>query len=203
MLPLSFASNGAEMGAFSPNPSEEEVITLNKGNDMQNDKGIMGFEPVLPSDFDGVFRFSNPFKEDFIGTWAKRQYLFPAGVMTPMIIPEHSPLEIQHIRKKFAKDLAEREWYKSKGYKVLRDQEGKTGERHFNSIHQAAAYTITDLEPYIQMCLKPLELGQILSKKVEETPMEDKLTRNDRGELNTDVVQLGKDSLRAKALNAQ
>ncbi len=169
---------------------------------MSNDKkNIMGFEPVLPPDFDGVFRFSNPFDEDFIGVWNKKEYLFPAGTMTPMIIPEHSPLEIQHIRKKFAKDLAEQEFYKSKGYKTLRGQEGKPGNRNLNSIHQAAAYTLDDLVPYIQMCLKPLKQGQILSKPLKTTPMEDKLTRNDDGQLNSEAID-SKTSLKQKALNA-
>lgn len=168
---------------------------------MNTDKGIMSFEPVLPPDFDGVFRFSNPFADDFIGTWGKKEYLFPAGTMTPIIIPEHSPLEIQHIRKKFAKDLAEREWYKSKGYKVLAGQEGKPGNRTMNSIHQAASYTLKDLEPYIQMCLKPLKEVRISSKPMVSVPLEDKLTRNEEGGLNSEVVDL-KTSLKQKALNA-
>lgn len=161
----------------------------------------MKFEPVLPADFDGVFRFSNPADEDFIGIWGKKEYLFPAGTMTPMIMPEHSPLEIQHIRKKFARDWAEQQWYKSKGYKVLQGQEGKPGNRNFNSIHQAGAYTLTDLEPYIQMCLKPLKEGKVLARPVKESPLEEKLKRDDNGQLMTEAVDQ-KTSLRQKALNA-
>lgn len=161
----------------------------------------MGFEPVLPPDFDGTFRFTNPSKEDFIGIWAKKQYLFPAESTTPIIILEHSPLEIQHIRKKFAKDLAEREWYKSKGYKLLAGQEGKPGNRPLNSIHQAAAYTISDLEPYIQQCLKPLKPSQMLSKPVQTQPLEDRLTRAEDGSLRTEAID-SKTSLKQKALNA-
>lgn len=161
----------------------------------------MRFEPVLPPDFDGIFRFSNPFSEDFIGVWNKKEYLFPAGKMTPIIIPEESPLQIQHIRKKFAKDLAEREFYKSKGYKILADQEGKPGNRTMNSIQQAAAYTITDLESYIQKCLKPLDASEMRSKPVETVPLEDKLTRNEEGRPNTEAID-SKTSLRQKALEA-
>lgn len=169
---------------------------------MSNDKNVMGFEPILPPDFDGVFRFTNPSKDDFIGTWAKREYLFPALSTTPMIIPEHSPIEIQHIRKKFAKDLAEREFYKSKGYKTLSGQEGKPGNRTMNSIHQAAAYTLTDLEPFIQACLKPLKAGEILARPMKETHLEDKLRRNDDGSLQTEAVEPGID-LNARALMRQ
>lgn len=168
---------------------------------MNKEKGIMGFEPVLPSDFDGVFRFTNPSSEDFIGVWGKKEYLFPAESTTPMVIPEHSPLEIQHIRKKFAKDLAEREWFKSKGYKVLAGQEGKPGNRSLNSIHQAGQYTIDDLAPFIQQCLQPLKAAQITAKPMNIPRLEDKLTRNEEGNLNSEAIDQ-KTSLRAKALNA-
>ena len=83
-------------------------------------KEVMAHEPVLPEDFDGTFRFTNPSEEDFIGEWGSKEYHFPAGKTVPMVMPEYSPIEIQHIRKKFAKNLAEREFYKSKGYETMR-----------------------------------------------------------------------------------
>lgn len=165
------------------------------------EKNIMSYESVLPADFDGVFRFSNPSDEDFVGIWGSRQYLFPAGTTTPIIILEHSPLEIQQIRKKFAKDLAEREWFKSKGYKVLSDQEGKPGNRTFSGIHQAATYTMKDLEPYIQSCLKPLPAGKLVSKLVESQPLEDKLHTKDDGSIMTEPVDRTT-SLRKRALES-
>lgn len=168
---------------------------------MNRDKNIMQFEPVLPPDFDGVFRFTNPSKDDFIGKWGGKEYLFPAETTTPLIIPEHSPLEVQHIRKKLARDLAEREFYNSKGYRTLAGQEGKPGNRTMNSIHQAAAYTLSDLEPYIQQCLKPLKASQILSRPAERTPMEEKLKRNDEGNLISEVVDKNT-SLRKRALES-
>lgn len=161
----------------------------------------MDYESVLPADFDGVFRFSNPSKEDFIGIWGSKEYLFPAESTVPLVIMEHSPLEIQHIRKKFAKDLAEREFYKSKSYKVMQGQEGKSGNRVFNSIHQAATYTLKDLEPYIQQCLKPLPVSKLMSKPVVRTTVEDKLHRNPDGSMQTEAIN-DKTSLKAKALNA-
>lgn len=168
---------------------------------MQEEKSIMRYESVLPPDFDGVFRFSNPSDEDFVGVWASKEYLFPAGTTTPIVIVDHSPIEIQHIRKKFAKDLAEREFYKSRGYKALKDQEGKPGDRRFNSIHQAAAYTLRDLEPYIKKCLEPLPESKLVSKPVQKQPLEDVLHKDDQGELVTEAID-GKTSLRKKALNA-
>lgn len=168
---------------------------------MQNDNSIMHYESVLPSDFDGVFRFSNPSGEDFVGRWAGKEYLFPAGAMTPIVIVDHSPLEVQHIRKKFARDLAEREFYKSKGYRTLQGQEGKPGNRNFNSIHQAAAYTLNDLEPYIQQCLKPLPEGKLVAKATVTVPLEETLNRDDKGNLVTEAID-GKTSLRQKALES-
>ncbi len=165
------------------------------------DDNIMKFEKVLPPDFDGTFRFTNPSKEDFIGKWNGQEYLFPAESTTPLIMIEHSPLEIQHIRKKFAKDLAEREFYKSKGYRVLSGQEGKPGNRTFNSIFQAAAYNLSDLEPFIKACLKPLRAAEILSRPAVKIPLEDKLKKNDDGTLQTEAVD-NKTSLRKRALEA-
>jgi hypothetical protein len=168
---------------------------------MQKDDSIMRYEPVLPEDFTGTFYLSNPTDEDFTGVWAGKQYLFPAGTMSAIMIPEHSPIEIQHIRKHFARALAEREFYKSKGYAVLRGQEGTQGNRNLNSIHQAAAYTIKDLEPYILEYLKPLPVSKLLSKRVESVPLEEKLHKNDEGEPMTQAIDK-KSSLREKALKA-
>lgn len=166
---------------------------------MNEDKSVMKYESVLPPDFDGVFRFSNPSTEDFIGIWGNKEYLFPAGTTVPIVIMEHSPVEIQHIRKKFARDLAEREFYKSKEYKGMRDQEGKPGNRTFSGIHQAATYTISDLEPYIQKCLEPLPASELLSKPAKKVKTEDLIHRNDDGTLTTEAIDQNT-SLKAKAL---
>lgn len=165
-------------------------------------KDIMSYEPILPADFDGVFRFTNWTKEDFIGKWGGKEYVFPAETTSPVIIPEHSPLEIQSIRKKFAKDLAEIEFYKSKSYGAFKKQERNTdGSPRLNSIHQAGSYTINDLAPFIQKCLEPLPVSKALVRATNTVKLEDKLTRNEDGDLNTEAVDR-KASLREKALKA-
>ena len=151
-------------------------------------KEVMAYEPVLPEDFDGTFRFTNPSDEDFKGEWGSKEYMFPAGKTVPMIMPEFSPIEIQHIRKKFAKNLAEREFYKSQGYKTLRDQEGGPGNRTMTGIHQAGTYTLDDLAPYIQECLAPRELSKMTMKPVEKPAIEDKLHKDEDGKLISDVI---------------
>lgn len=162
----------------------------------------MDYESVLPPDFSGVFMFSNPSNEDFVGIWGGREYLFPKMTTVPIVIPEHSPIEVQHIRKKFAKDLAEREFYKSKSYKEKAAQEGRPGHRNFSGIHQAATYTLSDLEPYIQDCLKPLPVSKLVSKPAERVKTEDKLHLRDDGTYNTEVLASDKISLKKKALEA-
>lgn len=166
------------------------------------DKGIMQYESVLPAEFDGVFRFTNWSNEEFIGVWGKREYHFPALTTSPMIIPEHSPLEIQHIRKKFAKDLAEREFYKSSGYRTFQTTERNSdGSPRLNSIHQATAYSINELTPFIQKALQPLSVARASITSLDMPNVEDKLSRNEEGELNTEAVDK-KTSLRKKALEA-
>jgi hypothetical protein len=163
---------------------------------------IMKYEAVLPADFDGVFKFTNWSDEEFIGVWGKKQYHFSAQATSPMIIPEHSPIEIQHIRKKFAKDLAEREYFKSKKYEVMRAPEGVLGNRTMSGIHTASAYTMDDLKEGIQACLKPLEIKRAFVEQAKEAPIEDKLSRNDEGGLNTIALDK-KSSLRARAMDGK
>lgn len=161
---------------------------------------IMKYESTLPENFDGVFRFTNWTDQEFVGVWNKKQYHFPANSTSPMVIPEHSPIEIQHIRKKFAKDLAEREFFKGVKYELIRAPEGTMGNRTMSGIHTAGAYTMDDLKEGIQACLRPLELVRATVTPVSEIPMESKLSRNEDGELNTTALK-GKESLKERALN--
>lgn len=160
---------------------------------------IMKYQSVLPAEFDGVFRFTNWTDEEFVGKWGSKEYHFAANSTSPMVIPEHSPLEIQHIRKKFAKDLAEKEFYKSKRYETLRSPEGVLGNRTMSGIHTANTYNITDLTDGIQKCLTPLGVKRAVVQSQEFIPMEEKLTKDDEGNLNTEAVDK-KTSLRDKAL---
>lgn len=165
-------------------------------------KKVMEYQPTLPENFNGMFNFSNPSDEDFVGVWNSREYLFKAGTTSAMVMPDHSPLEIQHIRKKFAKDLAEREFYKSKEYARFQLQERNTdGTPKLNSIHQAGTYSETELVGYIQMCLQPLPTSELLSKPVEKAPLEEKLHKDDSGKLVTEALDKNT-SLRAKALQS-
>lgn len=166
---------------------------------------IMKVENVLPPGFTGVFYFTNSWEDrDFVGTWGKKHYTFPANSTSPMIIPEHSPLEIQQIRKKFAKDWAEQDFFaNSEHYKRLLAQERTPeGVAKLNSIQQAGTYTLDDLAEGIQKCLKPLPIKQAFVQQAHEAPLESKLSRNDEGDLNTTAVDK-KASLRARALDGQ
>lgn len=163
---------------------------------------ILKYESVLPTNFTGTFNFSNPSDEDFIGVWNSKEYLFKAGSMTPMIMPDHSPLEIQYIRKKFAKDLGEREFYKSKEYKKFKGQEtNQDGTPRLNSIHQAGTYSDGELVTYIQRCLDPLPTAELMSKPVTKEKLEDKIHRDDSGNLTTEAID-AKASLRDRALKS-
>lgn len=160
---------------------------------------VLQYESILPEDFDGTFKFTNWTDEDFIGVWGGKEYHFPAGTRSPMIIPEHSPIEIQNIRKKFAKDLAEREFYKSKSYGNFINQErNPDGSARLNSIQQAASYSLDNLVPFIQRCLDPLPEGKASVTVAAKEKVEDKLSLNENGEPSTEVIDQ-KTSLRAKA----
>jgi hypothetical protein len=172
---------------------------------MHDDNSIMKVDSVLPEDFDGVFRFTNWSEEDFIGVWGKKEYRFPAKSTSPMIIPDHSPIEIQQIRKKFAKDLAEREFYKTDHYEKLRRREGERVDGMIqpvlNSFRGANEYSLDTLAPFIQRALEPLPMKKAEVTEAHIAPIEDTLSRNEDGELNTTAVDK-KTSLREKALKA-
>lgn len=170
---------------------------------MSTEQDIMKYEQVLPENFNGVFYFTNWSDEDFVGVWNSKQYSFPKKSTSPMIIPEHSPVEIQNIRKKFAKNLAEREFYKSKEYGRLMSQErNPDGSPRLNSLHQGGTYSMNELAPYIQKCLEPLPMSHVVVTDVPKENVEDKLSRNEDGELNTTAIDR-KTSLTQKALGAK
>ena len=164
----------------------------------------MKYDTTLPEDFNGVFYFTNGSDTDFTGVWGGKKYLFPAMTTSPMVIPEHSPLEVQYIRKKFAKDLAEREFYNSKDYKKLMGQErNPDGSPRLNGLHSAGTYSVDQLSDFIQKCLEPLPISKAIVTEEKKAPIEENLSRNDSGELNTTAFGL-KDNvnLREKAQKA-
>lgn len=163
---------------------------------------VQQFETVLPEGFDGTFRFTNPTEEDFIGKWGGQQYLYPAMKTTPMVIYDATPLEVQNIRKKFARELAEREFFKSKRYEQFRSQEGEMGHRSLNSIHMAAQYSEGDLTAYIQKCLEPLPMAAATVAETPKLDITEHLSRDEDGEVITQAVDK-KTSLRKKALENQ
>ena len=80
---------------------------------MEKKPDVMERIKMLPENFDGVVRFTNWSDEDFTGRWNSKDYSFAANTTSPLFIAEHSPLETLNIVKKFALDLAIREWGKS------------------------------------------------------------------------------------------
>jgi hypothetical protein len=118
---------------------------------MNNDKN------VLPADFDGVFRFTNYTNEEFKAKWNGVEYTFPPQKTTPLIIAGATPEEVQTIRKKFAKELAVSEFYKTPKFNKLNEHTpGGT----------PALYTDSDLAPLVQRCLEPLPAGAFKAQVV-------------------------------------
>ena len=163
---------------------------------------IMKYESALPENFDGTFRFTNWTDSDFVGKWGGKEYHFPAHTTSPIIITDQTPLEIQQIRKKFAKNLAEQEFHKSQAYQNLKKQEmNNDGSPRLNSIQQAGTYSIDQLTPYIQRCLEPLPVAQATMTEAPKVNLEEVLSKNEEGELNSIAIDK-KTSLRKKALES-
>lgn len=122
-------------------------------------------DPVVkfPETFDGRFYFTNFSNVDYTDHWGGVAYTFPAMTTSPIVIPTATGNETQAIRKKFARGLAEREFYKSDKLKML---EGQTPVGQGQNLHSAATYTESDLTPYIQKCLAPLPISSAKVEKV-------------------------------------
>lgn len=143
---------------------------------------------ILPQDFDGVFRFTNASSEDFTAKWGGIAYTYPAMKTTPMIIPGATPEEVQHIRKKFAKELAVREFYKTPKFQGMNTSNlDKNGQPTGGT---PATYTDADIAPFVQTCLEPLPLAHA---KIEVLPKDDdsKLRKDNRGRNVTKVLNEG------------
>jgi hypothetical protein len=135
-------------------------------------------DSVLPEDFDGVFKFTNHTDEDFTAKWNKVEYTFPSNKTSPMIM-NFTPVEIQAIRKKFARELATREFYKTSKFKKMNEHvPGGT----------PSTYTDADLTEFIQKCLAPLPIVNAKTKVVKTRDLEDVNSRDEDGELLTSVI---------------
>lgn len=136
-------------------------------------------ETTLPADFNGVFTFTNWTSEDFEARWDSVHYTFPALKTTPLIIPSATPEQVQSIRKKFALELALKVWHNSD--KFLKMQDVPAGGT-------PPLYTDSDIAPFVQKCLEPLEIGQA---KVKVEARKEPSTRKDsKGKAVTQVFGL-------------
>lgn len=128
--------------------------------------------------FDGRFFFTNATNDDFVHMWNSEEYTFPKQTMCPMIFAKETLEGIQEIRKRFAYDLAVREYYKSKEY--LKNSKMGNG--------MPPLYDEKVLQPWIDQCLSPLpkSRAQVKEGKVEKT----KVSRFSKPvENGTDLIQ--------------
>ena len=142
-------------------------------------------QQILPSDFDGTFRFTNWTDRDFSAKWGGKEYFYPALKTTPMVILSATPYEIQNIRKKFAKELAEREFFNSDKHKQLDAMNKSDNIRSFGA---AISYTPNELAAYVQKCLEPLPLAPATSADVPKPKVEIKVAKRVRSKSSGDEV---------------
>lgn len=143
---------------------------------------------ILPVDFDGTFRFTNSRDTEFKARWNSVEYTFPPMKTTPMIIPTATPLEIQSIRKKFAKEWAIEEWYKTPKFEGM--------NKHVPG-GTPALYTESDIAPLIQKCLEPLPFAQARIEVIKKDE-DGKFSVDPKGRKRTRVLGDG-ESLVAQA----
>lgn len=141
-------------------------------------------EGVLPAGFNGTFTFTNWTKEEFRARWNKKEYIFPPESTVPLVVLDATPIETQNIRKKFARDLAEREYFKSDKYKGLESQNPRGA---VDSFKVAIGWNASDLNSLVQRALEPMAAADIKFQVVADDT-EDKLHKDDNGKPITPVV---------------
>jgi len=153
-------------------------------------KDVMERVKMLPENFDGIIRFTNWSDEDFVGKWNSKEYEFKANTTSPLFMVDQTPLEMLNICKKFALDLAVREWGKDKWYSDnLKRERNADGSPRGYGMQGAATYTIDQLAPLIQ---KGLYIYSASKAKVQEAlrpKLEDKLHTDDDGQIVTKAVK--------------
>lgn len=147
---------------------------------------------VLPPDFDGTFRFTNRDTEPFTDYWNGKAYTFPTESTSPMLIMDATPIEVQHIRKKFAKNWAIKMFFNSdKAKQLTAIERNPDGTPRLNSIMGGNSYSESDLATFIQMCLEPLPISKAVVTEAPKLDVLGQLKRDDDGDLITQVSGQG------------
>lgn len=153
---------------------------------------------VLPEGFDGVVRFTNWSDEEFVGVWDKKEYKFPALSRSALVIENATPVETLHIAEKMAKKLAEREYFKSAKYEMLREREGI--RNHLGMIQptahgmsHAGQYSEQDLATMIKKALAPLPEADVTVAPIIKPTMEDRVHKDEDGSITTAPIKTEKD----------
>ena len=161
---------------------------------MEKKTDVMERVKMLPENFDGVVRFTNWSDEDFTARWNSKDYGFKANTTSPLFIAEHSPLELLNIVKKFALDLAVREWGKGEwtkqNLKRERNPDG-TPRLGINGTQGAASYSIDQLAPLIQKGLYVYDESKARVSDALRPKLEDKLHTDEEGKMVTKAVKRG------------
>ncbi len=116
---------------------------------------------TINEEFDGVFRFTNPTKQERKYLWNNKEYIFPGESTVPLIIPTETLENIQEIRKRFAFRMAEERLYEGEitptGYDYNKMKEMGRG--------MPPTFDPKILEPWIEECLKPLKVNRATIKQ--------------------------------------
>ena len=169
---------------------------------MEIKKDPMERVKMLPENFDGIVRFTNWSDEDFVGRYNSKDYEFKANSTSPLFNVDltgpngeakmASPLELLNIVKKFALDLAIREWGKSQWTKDnLKRERNADGTPRFQGMQGAATYSVDQLAPLIQKGLYVYPESKPQVSEVQRPKLEEKLSRDEKGRKSSAVVSDG------------
>ena len=120
------------------------------------------FATELPKGYSGILHFTNFSDEEFKAKWNNVVYPFPPKSTVPLVIPTESPIQTFNIRTVFAKQLADREFRKSK-----RAGELNAKNQGAQSLAASVSYNEYDLDSLVNRCLEPLPLAEVITENVQ------------------------------------
>ena len=151
---------------------------------------------MLPENFDGLVRFTNWSDEDFTAKYNSKEYLIPkdSTVVISPLMPEFSPLILLNICKKFALDLATREFGKTQWYKdQLKRERNVDGSPRGYGMSGASTYSIDDPK-FAELIERGLYIYKTAKATISESQrpkLEERLSKDNKGRLNSKAVEQG------------
>lgn len=130
---------------------------------------------------DDLVPFTNWSETEFVGKWSSNEYTFPPLSTVPLVgkIKKATPEDCLYIRRKFAIELAQLEFYKSEKWKTMQEQASLLKIQQSNIPLTPPLYSEKIIEPLVEKALTPLPIAVPTTKAITDDTAK-KISRNSK-----------------------